>query len=726
MADAKIITFGELFSATTDVIPDNKAAAVEIEGLDGNDYIKINTTDGYESVRLVSSGTGNAGVGAWTEDYLVPGSDPEEYTDPPPYPFAIHGTGSEVGGDILEVRSTGTDRAGGIAIRSDDGDPRIRFQVVEGATKWVMGSDEDDSYVFKIDQHNAVGSNTKLEIDLAGNVTIPGGDFHVTNGDVGIGTAEPAAMLHMQKDAGGAAIVMQSYDGSFGVDEIYGKIDFGNRNFDDRICSIVAAQEAACDSAATANGYLAFYTEASGGAFGERMRIDSNGGVLIGADAHGASPSTVTIQTNETDGNALGILARSDDIGEINFYEYDKTTKLGEIQYRATLVNIRHRVGDVIFCAGGVAESMKIAADGNVTMNAGLSIANTSTPGTKSVAIGDQSTATGDYSSTIGQQSTATGDRSHSMGRMCHASGDYSACVGMGSTADGDKSQVLGFDSTAGHLGSTALGYNVRTTANYTIARNGTIYGGRGCAQTTHAFAQVQTTDDTLTYLDDTAGTADFELFSTSGFDNSQVVKVKVVLMSTCTTASGTYLRNDFVSREYNFAIQYTHVSSLGRLNSDAIITKVTLATPADITNFDDGMEVTFSSGSDGTGTPVTTTISSTDKDPASGDYGTFNVASTTGIEPQDYCTVAPVAGFIGASNAAFSTGDSVNAYRENEFTDNDAAIGHASAGTGIDDKIYFATSTNKVGIKFAVTGGEAGATLRHVAHITAHSMTMA
>ena len=56
MADAKIMTFGELFSPTIDVIPDNKAAAVEIEGLDGKDYIKIDTTDGSEAVKLVSSG----------------------------------------------------------------------------------------------------------------------------------------------------------------------------------------------------------------------------------------------------------------------------------------------------------------------------------------------------------------------------------------------------------------------------------------------------------------------------------------------------------------------------------------------------------------------------------------------------------------------------------------------------------------------------------------------
>ena len=57
MADAKIMALGGLFSATT-VIPDDKAAAVEIEGLDGKDYIKINTTDGEESVELCGSGTG--------------------------------------------------------------------------------------------------------------------------------------------------------------------------------------------------------------------------------------------------------------------------------------------------------------------------------------------------------------------------------------------------------------------------------------------------------------------------------------------------------------------------------------------------------------------------------------------------------------------------------------------------------------------------------------------
>jgi len=130
-----------------------------------------------------------------------------------------------------------------------------------------------------------------------------------SGGNVGIGTSSPIAQLHLQKNAGDALLLLQCNDSSFGVDEIYGHIDFGNRNYDDRICSIVAAQEAACDSGATANGYLAFFTEASGGDIGERMRIASGGNVGIGVtnpahaiDVSGtAGLSTGTAWTNTSD-----------------------------------------------------------------------------------------------------------------------------------------------------------------------------------------------------------------------------------------------------------------------------------------------------------------------------------------------------------------------------------------------------------------------------------------
>ena len=68
MADAKIITYGEPFSATTDVIPDNQSVALDIESVDGKDYIQIDTTDGSEklilggginTIEVGSSGTTN-------------------------------------------------------------------------------------------------------------------------------------------------------------------------------------------------------------------------------------------------------------------------------------------------------------------------------------------------------------------------------------------------------------------------------------------------------------------------------------------------------------------------------------------------------------------------------------------------------------------------------------------------------------------------------------------
>ena len=52
MPDAKIITYGELISATTDVIPDGADPAVLIESADGKDYIEIDTTDSAEVLTL--------------------------------------------------------------------------------------------------------------------------------------------------------------------------------------------------------------------------------------------------------------------------------------------------------------------------------------------------------------------------------------------------------------------------------------------------------------------------------------------------------------------------------------------------------------------------------------------------------------------------------------------------------------------------------------------------
>jgi len=60
MPDAKIITYGELISATTDVIPDNQSVALDIESTDAKDYITIDTTDGSEKLVFNSGQPGIA------------------------------------------------------------------------------------------------------------------------------------------------------------------------------------------------------------------------------------------------------------------------------------------------------------------------------------------------------------------------------------------------------------------------------------------------------------------------------------------------------------------------------------------------------------------------------------------------------------------------------------------------------------------------------------------
>ena len=62
MADAKIITYGAQISAGSTAIPDNHATALDIEGVDGKDYINISTVDGSEVLTLKAGGASNERV----------------------------------------------------------------------------------------------------------------------------------------------------------------------------------------------------------------------------------------------------------------------------------------------------------------------------------------------------------------------------------------------------------------------------------------------------------------------------------------------------------------------------------------------------------------------------------------------------------------------------------------------------------------------------------------
>jgi len=108
----------------------------------------------------------------------------------------------------------------------------------------------------------------------------------------------------------------------------------------------------------------------------ERLRIDSSGRLLKSGQASLTSTTlSYPIQVAAaSDANAIAIFGRaSDDIGELAFYEADKSTKLGELQYRQDHLNFRHRVGDIRFATGGVTERLRITSGGYVNIGGNLS-----------------------------------------------------------------------------------------------------------------------------------------------------------------------------------------------------------------------------------------------------------------------------------------------------------------------------------------------------------------
>ncbi len=176
-------------------------------------------------------------------------------------------------------------------------------------------------------------------------------------GNVGVGTSSPSAKLHI---SGGAEnVVLQatnsSGSGFFGArNSAYGALGVGDTYIYNNGNDITVMAEGS-------SNVIKF---ASGGNT-ERLRIDSSGRLLIN---NTTNASTYPLQvTALSDANAICIIGRpSDDIGELKWFENDRTTALGEIQYRQDHVNFRHRVGDIRFATGGLTERMRIDSSGNV------------------------------------------------------------------------------------------------------------------------------------------------------------------------------------------------------------------------------------------------------------------------------------------------------------------------------------------------------------------------
>jgi hypothetical protein len=303
------------------------------------------------------------------------------------------------------------DSSGNVGIGTTDPDMLLHVQsnstfayvAIEGDSTFDSGinlkrNGSNQWFIF-----NDASNNDALQIEGGGGSV----DQFVTvaqTGNVGIGTTSPDALLDVENSSGAAEIQIKSLNSSdctlaFGdsADTDVGRIRYAH-SADAMLFFTAANERLRIDNAGnlliktgeidlqggnktikTSAGFLQVGTSGShhtafiiGGT--ERMRIDDSGRLLIN---NTTNASTFPLQvTAHTDANAIGIIGRpSDDIGELKWLENDRTTILGEIQYRQDHVNFRHRQGDIRFATGGLTERMRIDSSGNVGIGTTSAIA---------------------------------------------------------------------------------------------------------------------------------------------------------------------------------------------------------------------------------------------------------------------------------------------------------------------------------------------------------------
>ena len=109
-----------------------------------------------------------------------------------------------------------------------------------------------------------------------------------------------------------------------------------------------------------------------------RLTIDSSGRLLKSGQTALTSTSLnhpIQVAADAEAQNICIIGRAADDIGEISYYEADKSTRLGELQYRRDHLNFRHRVGDMRFCTAGTTERLRITSTGELIQYANIGAA---------------------------------------------------------------------------------------------------------------------------------------------------------------------------------------------------------------------------------------------------------------------------------------------------------------------------------------------------------------
>ena len=266
-------------------------------------------------------------------------------------------------GNYIEIaRTSGADA--GLLINKDTG-------------QWLVGINNGD------------GANAPLRFEYAAaGSSHPGlgagtlGMIIKHDGKVGINNSNPSSYLHVaagdyqtlrlentDNGANGPYIEFYNNSSSPADNDYTGIISFKNRNSNNEEITYSQIRSQSVDVTDGAeDGNITFHTRLNG-SFGERLRIDSSGRLLKSGQASLTSTTlSYPIQVAAaSDANAIAIFGRAaDDIGELAFYEADKTTKLGELQYRQDHLNLRCRVGDIRFASGGTLETLRIDGSGRI------------------------------------------------------------------------------------------------------------------------------------------------------------------------------------------------------------------------------------------------------------------------------------------------------------------------------------------------------------------------
>ena len=234
-------------------------------GLDSNNLPQF-----YETLSVVHDGTasiGKVGIGTTSPDAKL-------RIDQNVGTVGLKVTGGSGGTDIAQfIRDVGATAS--VTIGATNADPQIKF--TSPSNTFSVGV---NSNTFEIADNNALGTNAR---------------FSITNtGNVGIGTTSPDAKLQVEYNgghtSGNIAITHSSLDLynplEANTDEKGSILTFSDNYLDSSSYSRTtrAAIKGGTDTVGnTADGFLAFYTDASGAnSMPERMRIDNSGNLLVG------------------------------------------------------------------------------------------------------------------------------------------------------------------------------------------------------------------------------------------------------------------------------------------------------------------------------------------------------------------------------------------------------------------------------------------------------------